>query len=54
MKHISLLCLFLLTSCSKQAKLDSARLESLLSGGQIDRIEVISLSGTNIFSGASA
>ena len=40
-KHLSICFLLLLTSCGKQAKLDAAKLESLLSGGQIDRVEIV-------------
>ena len=55
MKYISFLFLLLLTACGKQAKLDSAKLESLLSGGQIDRVEVIiPFSRTNVLTGAVA
>jgi hypothetical protein len=55
MKHVNFLCLLLLTACGKQPKLDSAKLEGLLSGGQIDRIEVvIPDSRTNILTGAAA
>jgi len=52
MKEIIFLFLLLLTGCGRQAKLDSARLEGLLSGGQIDRIEVIiPFSRTNVLTG---
>ncbi len=55
MKHLSIFALLLLTACSKQAKLDAAKLESLLSGGQIDRVEVVvPFSSTNVLSGAVA
>jgi hypothetical protein len=55
MKHLSIFLLLLLTACDKQAKLDAAKLESLLSGGQIDRVEiVVPFSRTNVLSGAAA
>ena len=55
MNYVSFLFLLLLTSCGKQAKLDSTELDSLLSGGRIDPIEVfIPLSRTNVLTGAGA
>ena len=55
MRYISLLFLLLLTACGKQAKLDASKLESLLSGGQIDHVEVVvPFSRTNILTGAAA
>jgi hypothetical protein len=55
MRRISFLFLLLFASCGKQAKLDSVKLESLLSGGQIDRVEIIIPFGrTNILTGAAA
>jgi hypothetical protein len=55
MKSISFLFLLLLTSCDKEARLDSIKLESLLSTGQIDRIEiVVPFTRTNILTGPAA
>jgi hypothetical protein len=55
MKHLSIFLLLLLTACGKQAKLDAAKLESLLSGSQIDRVEVVvPFSRTNVLTGAAA
>jgi hypothetical protein len=55
MKYISILFPLLLTSCGGEAKLDSAKMESLLSTGQIDRIEVIvPFTRTNILTGPAA
>jgi hypothetical protein len=55
MKQLGIFLLLLLTACGKQAKLDAAKLESLLSGGQIDRVKVvIPFSQTNILTGAAA
>jgi hypothetical protein len=54
-KHISFLFLLLFTSCHKSSKLDAVKFDSLLSTGQIDRIEVvILLSSTNILTGPDA
>ena len=54
---MKLLRLFLsvacLTGCGKQAKLDSAGLDSLLSNGQIDRILLTSPYRTNILTVAA-
>ena len=47
--------LLLLTSCGSQAKLDAAKLESLLSGNQIDGVEVtVPFTRTNLLIGAAA
>ncbi len=58
MKCFSFIFLMLLSSCGQQSKLvspDSTRLDSLLTGGQIDLIEVvIPFSRTNVLAGASA
>jgi len=55
MKILSILFPLLLTGCGKQAKLDGAKLERLLSGGEIDRVEVVVLlSDTNILTGPAA
>jgi hypothetical protein len=55
MKHLSILLLLLITGCGKQAKLDAAKLESLLSGGRIDRVEVVvPFTQTNVLTGAVA
>ena len=55
MKYISILFVLLLTSCGEEAKLDSVKLESLLSTGQVDRIEiVVPFTRTNILTGPAA
>jgi hypothetical protein len=55
MRYISFLFLLLLTACGKQAKLDASKLESLLSGGQIDRVEVVvPFSHTNVLTDGAA
>jgi hypothetical protein len=55
MKHVSIFLLLLLTACGKQAKLDAAKLESVLSGGQIDGVEVVvPFTRTNLLSGGAA
>jgi hypothetical protein len=55
MKHLSIFLLLLLAGCGKQAKLDAAKLESLLSSGQIDRVEVVvPFSRTNVLTGTAA
>lgn len=55
MKYISLLFLLLLTACGGRAKLDAAKLESLLSSSRIDRVAVvIPFTRTNILTAAEA
>ena len=55
MRYISFLFLLLVTACGKQTKLDASKLESLLSGGQIDHIKVvIPFDRTNVLTGAAA
>jgi glutamine cyclotransferase len=54
MKRIIFVCLLAFTACNKAAKVDSARLDGLISSGQIERVEITQSHYTNVLTGTAA